>query len=31
MKRYVTAEEVKWYHRELVAMQDKEPPLIGGR
>ena len=30
MTRYVTAEEVKWYHRELVALQDKEPLLIAG-
>ena len=30
MTRYPTADEVKWYHRELVALQNKEPLLIGG-
>lgn len=26
----MTADEVKWYHRELVALQGKAPLLIGG-
>ena len=30
MTRYPTADEVKWYHRELVALQNKEPLLIAG-
>lgn len=30
MTRYVTAGEVKWYHRELVGLQNKAPLLIAG-
>jgi len=30
MTRYVTAAEGRWYHRELVALQNKAPQLIAG-
>ena len=30
MTRYPTPDEVKWYHRELVALQNKQPLLIAG-